>query len=65
MEGFHSRDLYSKVNHFKVVAMQENNNSDSKTIICLISFVNGFALIIPACNVLQLQTKMNVRCLET
>ena len=37
IDGFHSRDLYIKVNYFKGVATQENNNSDSKRIPCLIS----------------------------
>ena len=30
IEGFRSRDLYTKVKYFEGVAAQENNNSDSK-----------------------------------
>ena len=33
IEGFHSRDLYTKVNYFEGVATQENNNSDNKRLL--------------------------------
>ena len=32
---FHSGDLYTKVNYVEGVAMQENNNSDSKRLFAL------------------------------
>ena len=62
-EGFHSRDLYTKVNHLEGTAThRNNNNSGSKWLFA--SFLLTTALLCDHTS-MQLQTKMSVRCLET